>query len=140
MNTAEQNPFVVGAEVVTVNTHWHRRLGNRRKIAKVYKNGNFILEGDEQKRQWTPRGWRDHWTAHRAGGGYYRSEHLEVWSDKHVAELAERKKEHDKANTIATFQQWLSGKRSGDGRWHLTDEQVELLKSVMEKSKVETPA
>ena len=46
----------VGAELIEVRSGWHGAVyGPTQKIAKVYKNGNFVVEGDDQ--QWRP--WSD---------------------------------------------------------------------------------
>ena len=46
--------WVVGAEVVERSSSWGPvwRYGAVRKIGKVHKNGNFVLEGESQ--QWRP--------------------------------------------------------------------------------------
>lgn len=42
-----ESNFKQGAEVVTVTSGWNgHRYGKPTKIAKVYKNGNFVLESD----------------------------------------------------------------------------------------------
>jgi len=51
--------------VTVIPRHSHTRWGKECKIAKVYKNGNFVLEGGVQ--QYRP--WHEG-TAHRTGGGY----------------------------------------------------------------------
>jgi len=132
-----QSPFVVGAEVVVVSGNWGRHLSPKRKIAKVYKNGNFLLEGSD--RQYKPRAFSNGVpVAHRAGKHNYYGDHVELWNDEyHGAELAARAKEREVANTVAVFEAWLRGKRSGNGRYHLTAEQVAALEAIVLADKKE---
>lgn len=48
--------------------------GKPAKIGKVYKNGNFVLEGDKQRQQYRP--WRDR--ASRTGDGWSRAWHRDT--------------------------------------------------------------
>lgn len=49
----QQDGWIVGAEVVERSFGYGAtRFGLRKKIGKVYANGNFVLEGEKQ--QWRP--------------------------------------------------------------------------------------
>jgi len=127
-----QSPFVVGAEVVVVSGTWGRHLSPKRKVAKVHKNGNFLLEGSDRQYRPNKTNWNGIYTADRTGRHNFYSEHVELWDEeKHGAELAQRAKERDVANTVGAFELWLKGKRSGDGRYHLTDAQIASLKAFL---------
>lgn len=88
--------FRVGEYVAMVNHHWDRRVVAKRKIAKIYANGNFVLASNEPDRPIGVQQWRpdaDGKTARRTGTYKYRdSEHLEPWSPEIEAEVAERRK------------------------------------------------
>lgn len=90
---AEKNtPFVVGVEVaIFTDEGWSSTEHvTVTKVAKVYANGNFIVEGDEQRQQW--RQWGEG-RAIRTGNHHYRCE-MRILTDK-VRERAiktERKK------------------------------------------------
>jgi hypothetical protein len=54
-----ESKFTVGAEVVEVTSGFSRnRYGRITKIAKVYKNGNFTLECDQDKSYGRPSQYR----------------------------------------------------------------------------------
>ena len=52
---SEKRPFKVGDEVVLISGSWGRYISGEGKVSKVYKNGNFVLEGDNQ--QYRPNGY-----------------------------------------------------------------------------------
>ena len=122
--TNELNKFEVGDEVVFVSTHWGRRLGLRKKVAKVYKNGNFLLEGSPDK-QWRPNSWKG--SASRAGQrNYHIHEHLEKWDEeKHGNELKRVARQREDAAIIDNVTRWVKG------RVDLTDEQRELIAKLL---------
>lgn len=81
--------FVEGAEVILQRSGWSRvSYGPVFKIGKVYKNGKFMLEGDEDKAQWKPSGSLG---AKRTGDGSY-SERLYVLTDQVRADAEKSKK------------------------------------------------
>lgn len=87
--------FTEGAYVALINHHWDRRILGKRRIEKVYKNGNFILEraaGQVQPEGFKPTQWRpnhDHSSAHKTGDSRFHSrEHVEPWDAGIETELA----------------------------------------------------
>lgn len=59
-----------------------------RTIAKVYKNGNFVLEGAAQ--QYKPYRWYNEWRASSTANSGYSAD-IELWTDKLRAEVAAEK-------------------------------------------------
>jgi Txe/YoeB family toxin of Txe-Axe toxin-antitoxin module len=90
------SPFKVDSYVAVVNTHWSRRIDGKRRIAKVYKNGNIILynhDGSVGTHQYNQSSHSDgSYYAHEVGNQYSRT-HLEPWSEKIEQEIATRKEE-----------------------------------------------
>ncbi len=72
--TYADNPFVVGAEVYVSSHHHTFDRVMKCKIAKVYKNGNFVLEGSDNTQyrpsrcqSWLDEGAQPSWTASATG-------------------------------------------------------------------------
>lgn len=75
--------------VALIDHHWARHIVGKRRVVKVHVNGNFTLSdraGAPQPGQWKPD-WRG--TTARKVGKYSGSEHLEIWTDAHSAEIVE---------------------------------------------------
>ena len=73
-----EHPFQPGVEVAVLSGHNHQNF-KLAKVARVYKTGKFVLEGDAQ--QWKARqSWRDdrRWCAEPTGQS--------TWS-RHVAQV-----------------------------------------------------
>lgn len=70
------SPFIVGAEVAIVSrSNWTSDVTYRKaRIANVYKNGNFLIEGSPQ--QWKPGNGK----AYRTGERGYIYDHIEPLS------------------------------------------------------------
>lgn len=129
----ETSGFIAGATVVNIGGGTYgRRVGTKYQIAKVYKNGNFVLEG-RKGQQYSTNGMGT--CAFKTGNSFSR-DHLEVWNEaSHGAEIAACAKKHADSRTVQEFTRWLDGRRSGDGRYHLTDEQIAAMKSIVEEAK-----
>lgn len=85
-----KHPFQPGIAVAVISGSWGVPRPVKRVVAKVYKNGNFVLEGFDQ--QWRPG--FSAGTARQAGDQGWRGNSLEVWSDKHD-EMQARAARHD---------------------------------------------
>ena len=76
----ENTEWVVGAYVAEHRTGWGREsYGPPRKIAKIYANGNFIIEGDEFRQQWRP--YKTHASKTNAG---YSSNSVVLWNKETI--------------------------------------------------------
>lgn len=123
--TTKNDAFIEGAEVIHIDSGWNgRRHGSRYKIGKVYKNGNFILEGDADRQQWRPSNFG---CAYKTGDSYLRGGHLELYQGKHAAEAAEQKAKHDRIVRLRKAQGWLNDKRD------LTTEALDLIEAAIAK-------
>lgn len=109
---AARSQFKVGTEVAVVSHHWDRRIVGKRKVVKVYATGNFTItdyKGEAGTQQWKPD-WNG--TSARQAGerSYSRSEHLEVWTDKHAAEIAARQEKRRTEKRMRAINEHLSTK------------------------------
>lgn len=71
--------FQAGVEVALMSGGWGIERPTKRVVAKVYKTGNFLLEGSDQQ-------WRvgfSKGTARHAGESGWRGSTLEIWTSKH---------------------------------------------------------
>lgn len=121
----QESPFKVGVEVICVNTHSDRRLEGRAKVAKVYANGNFVLEGSTQ--QYRPRPWyglgedrKVTWSGYSTRDKWSR-EHVEVYGPEHVAEQAETKARRERQVRVNRVMEFLRQRPAQYG--NLTPEQ-----------------
>jgi hypothetical protein len=91
----QQNWVQPGVEVMEVRSGWETGYGRIQKIAKVYANGNFLVEGSPQ--QWRP--WGD-WTARKTGEHGWHFAYLHLVTPKLLAE-------RDRARLVAKARQTI---------------------------------
>ena len=76
-----ESKFIEGAIVAIYTGRGEQRL-RKGKITKVYKNGNFVIDGDKQQ-------YRPHMdTATRTGSDRWNRASVYLWTDSHDDELA----------------------------------------------------
>lgn len=93
--TKTESPFIPGAQVAILHHGFSAAtITAKHTIAKVYKNGNFVLEG------WTGQQWRpsppgqySKWNAHPTGSSWSQQEIVPVDSEAYRAALAETRRE-----------------------------------------------
>lgn len=110
--SARQTPEWVkpGAVVVMTSTGgWSVRYGEERRIEKVFKNGNFTLEGSKDQYSPESRG-----VAYRAGSGRYRSDHCELLTEEVKANIAVARELRDARIEIRNEIDRLSALRADD--------------------------
>lgn len=86
-----ESPFIAGAQVAVYSVRsWGLPIPVKKVVAKVHKNGNFVLEGTPE--QWKPgKSWgRDRWQASRTGQSSY-SQTCEIWAAEHDQMLVDAK-------------------------------------------------
>lgn len=116
--------FTAGARVAIFSGREHTRVSEA-TILKVYKNGNFILEGDKLRRQWRPN--RNGSTARRVGRSAWDFEHMELWSpetSKKVREIKEREARSRRLSAITRAFERLHYKT-------VTDRQLDALEDAL---------
>ena len=82
-----ESPFIPGAKVaIIVNNGFEMPISYRAGIvAKVHKNGNFVLEGNlQQWRPYPPGGYQKYWNAITTGTKYVR---LIIWNEASEAQI-----------------------------------------------------
>lgn len=72
------HPFQAGVTVALLTSGWGKPRPVKRVVAKVHKNGNFILEGNPE--QWKPYG--TDWAV-RTGRNTWDRDSLQVWTVEH---------------------------------------------------------
>lgn len=118
---SQSDLFVVGAEVAIFSgREEHVRFT---KIAKVYANGNFITEGDENRQQFSPSS--DGFAA--ATGDHWIRSHARLLTPK-VRERAEQ---------ISRRQRWRHAlyvlDRVPSNKLNFTEDEVQALETVAER-------
>lgn len=83
MTEPTDHPFQPGVEVAIVTRNYNGTSYSLSKVAKVYKNGNFVLEGNNQQYR-ASRGWLDseRWEATATGSSYGAHARVELVTDK----------------------------------------------------------
>lgn len=84
------NPFIVGAHVaIQVQGGWRAPVSFKSAVvAKVFKSGNFTLEGSPQQwKPYLPSGYQNYWRAGETGAG---NQTLRIWDDTTNAEIVEK--------------------------------------------------
>ena len=102
------NTFTVGAEVI-IHSGFENFGERYSKIAKVYKNGNFILEGDVNKKQWKPSGSGQYLHASPVKAGYSRfTPHVTLKSEEELEKIREKKEARARQDRFAIIQQKIA--------------------------------
>ena len=81
--------FIPGARVAIRDGHRDEASYREGRVAKVYKNGNFILEGDASKQQWSPSYSMDRPSAYKTGRDAWSRGYLYLWTAEMDAEIRE---------------------------------------------------
>jgi hypothetical protein len=122
--TIENKGFVVGAEVIAKSRGglYQRPL----KIVKVYKNGNFVLEGDKQQYKPAGSGLGNTQYAHKAGkrDGWSSYSYL-LYTDALRAEVTAQAAKDKRAREVRNMIEEIRTLPIES----LTDENVELLRA-----------
>lgn len=128
--TDTNNPFQPGAEVAFVNyPRWGGKITMRRgKVAKVYKSGNFTLEGSTQ--QYKPCnsagfGWR----AYATGKGSWHYDSLEPITPDLLEKIAESDRKADIELLFASL-----GKQWRKLCTIATDQEIACLSSLLDRA------
>lgn len=142
--------FKVGTIVALCNSGggWGQRSITKREVYKVHKNGRFFVKftrigaGGEQEvvhsdTMWTPDRFGGP-EAQKAGErGYCSREYIEVWTEKHDQELAERRAARaaqDRKNELLEVVQNLDTRSLSDR--YIIEEMLKLVPAKEEQSNV----
>lgn len=99
----QPNPFILGARVVNISTHYRRRIGIKGTIVRVTPAGKFQIKWDHSNeptdRLYVPTcRWNDSWTAEKHGGPKYSSEHVEAYDQSIMDEELENDRRQEAQN------------------------------------------
>lgn len=94
MSSPTTSPFAVGTVCALINTRgWGGPRINKVTVYKVRKDGKFFIRygNNEGTQMWKPHEGGFGWEGRRTGDFY--GEHLEVWTEKHDALIAEQREQ-----------------------------------------------